>query len=253
MRTFGIKERERAFNRKIGRKAEFTLIELLIVVSIIAILAGMLLPALGSAREKAKGISCIGNIKQIALANVQYAGDNDGYPSPYKGVNLGMGAGIFWLGEKASGKGYDLTSENGHLYPYTHGGKVYVCPDQVMRGTIDNADYAGGIGYSQNVGGHKLSSVKKASGILAFADSATSTMAGGTELRGFPSINTDYDSFGSVHFRHIKRTNVGWLDGHASSEGISRGDFSKQMYDLDKENFAGHLGNKTDDNVYTIE
>jgi prepilin-type N-terminal cleavage/methylation domain-containing protein/prepilin-type processing-associated H-X9-DG protein len=60
-----------------SRLRGFTLIELLVVISIIAILASLLLPAIGLVRDAAKNVGCINNLRQISLAYVAYANDNE--------------------------------------------------------------------------------------------------------------------------------------------------------------------------------
>ena len=71
-------------------KKSFTLIELLVVIAIIAILAAILLPALGKARDKAQNIDCVSRMKQLSLSFLMYSDENDGNiisfnPSGYKG------------------------------------------------------------------------------------------------------------------------------------------------------------------------
>lgn len=117
-----------------NRQIAFTLIELLGVIAIIAILAGLLLPALGKAKAKGLQIRCLSNYKQLQLCWMLYADENNDTLPPNETVGTGadrisyIASSRTWIQGNAWTDQNDTNIQNGVLFRYNRSSAIYKCP-----------------------------------------------------------------------------------------------------------------------------
>ena len=236
------------------RSQGFTLIELLVVISIIALLMGILLPALGSARETGRGAVCLSNLRQLVTANAAYAQDNAGYYVP-AAIDIYTDNLNRWHGQRlTSGAGTDeartFDPARGPMANYIgHTGEVRYCPsfeDQLDHDAPGFETGTGGYGYnSAYIGGRndlfgtnaksathtaRTGDVHVPTETIMFTDAAYYKIISGSTniieysfaetpfVQQFPGYVSTMRHAPSVHFRHKANTHAAWVDGHVSGK-----------------------------------
>lgn len=240
-----------------SRPNGFTLVEVLVVVAVLALLIGLLLPALSSARHAAQQAQCGSNIRQLVLALDAYADDHQGRYAPgaagIQTTNLHR-----WHGTRRSA-GDAFGPDGGPISMYLNGDQppgattqgVRNCPTfsvTMTTGTSNQFGFersAGGYGYNnafvgvtrrlERSGGEPVwrletdrigaarSEFRHPTRTVAFADSALAA----DDLIEYsfiePAFWPEYPGARpdpSTHFRHRGIANVAWLDGHVSGESL---------------------------------
>ncbi|MCX5647073.1 MAG: prepilin-type N-terminal cleavage/methylation domain-containing protein [Phycisphaerae bacterium] len=237
-----------------GKRA-FTLVELLVVITVLTLLLALLMPALAGARSQARAMVCRSNVHQLVLAATGYAAENDGFYVPAAKDMWDNAGRCRWHGVRRS-LSEPFDPAKGPLAGYLADGQVKECPARVnfVKSGDWNTSFeqgCGGYGYNMAYVGSRLwdpvvtgllamqqayarttaiHEVANPGATLLFADAAMAN--GGDSLIEYSfaeppfavmggQVMTDFRMSPSIHFRHGEHATVGWADSHIGSEPMA--------------------------------
>ncbi len=216
-------------------RSGFTLIELLVVIAIICILAAVLFPVFGRAREKARQTSCLSNVRQIMTAELAYAQDYDEtFPNAATSGNNPM-MNPFGTPCRSLRPWVEFPA---YVGPYVKSADLFDCPSSpdpgITYGSYNEATgtYTMGTDGNYGINWDAMANRPVANCMMTLTDSPAEVVflcdagdayfnEGSNEYPPLEDLDLDWDARGEGALRHNGLANVGYWDGHAKAQGFS--------------------------------